>query len=330
MIPSSTPRSRKIVMLIIALIALGAAVFLLIGCPGTAKTTKAGNETIAAPTKLLDSNYLIRNLAFLTSSATAGRETATQGNLLAQAYIVNQFDSLRLAKADDSYLQPFKLRNDTSKTGHNVIGIIKGSRYPDNYLVITAHYDHLGTRNGNIYFGADDNASGTANLLAIAQYFKQNPPQHSLILVAFDAEEKGLLGSRYFVDNLPVPQSQILMNLNMDMVSRNDNNEIYASGTFHYPFLKKYVDSVQPISAVSIRFGHDDPAKGGSQDWTSQSDHYPFHLKKIPFLYFGVEDHADYHKPGDTFDKISQGFYYQVSTMITNTILVLDRQERLQ
>ena len=87
---------------------------------------------------------------------------------------------------------------------------------------------------------------------------------------------------------------------------------------------------MQPISAVSIRFGHDDPSKGGSQDWTTQSDHYPFHLKKIPFLYFGVEDHADYHKPGDTFDKINQGFYYQVSTMITNTILVLDRQERLQ
>ena len=120
------------------------------------------------------------------------------------------------------------------------------------------------------------------------------------------------------------------MNLNMDMVSRNDNNEFYSCGTFHYPFLKKYVDSVQPISAVSIRFGHDDPSKGGSQDWTTQSDHYPFHLKKIPFLYFGVEDHADYHKPGDTFDKINQGFYYQVSTMITNTILVLDRQERLQ
>src|SRR5688572_8325261 len=108
MMPGSTSRSRKIVMLIIALIALGAAVFLLIGCPGT---TKAGNQTIAAPSKLLDSNYLIRNLAFLTSPPTAGRETATQGNLLAQSYIVNQFDSLQLAKAGDSWLQPFKLRS---------------------------------------------------------------------------------------------------------------------------------------------------------------------------------------------------------------------------
>lgn len=325
--PSSTPRSRKILMLIIALIALGAAVFLLVGCPGT---TKATNQTIAAPSRLLDSTYLIRNLAFLTTPGMAGRETATPGNLLAQNFIVSQFDSLQLAKAGDSYVQEFKLRSDTTKIGHNVIGIIKGSRYPDSYLVISAHYDHLGTRNGNIYFGADDNASGTANLLALAQYFKQHPPKHSLIFAAFDAEEKGLLGSRYFVDHLPVPQSQILMNLNMDMISRNDNNEIYATGTFHYPFLKKYVDSVQPVSAVSIRFGHDDPSKGGMQDWTSQSDHYPFHLKKIPFLYFGVEDHADYHKASDTFDKINKGFYYQVSTMLANTILVLDRQERLQ
>jgi hypothetical protein len=87
---------------------------------------------------------------------------------------------------------------------------------------------------------------------------------------------------------------------------------------------------VQLLTPVNIRFGHDDRSKGGSDDWTTQSDHYTFHLKKIPFVYFGVEDHADYHKPSDTFDKINKSFYYQVCTMIANTVLLLDRQEKIQ
>jgi hypothetical protein len=327
MVSGSPTRSRKILLAIIAMIVLAAAALLLIGCPGT---TKASNQTVAAPSKLLDSISLINRLASLTTAEMAGRETATPGGRLAQQYVVRQFDSLQLEIIGGSRLQPFKLRTDTTRSGNNVIGVIKGTRYPDSYIAITAHYDHVGTRSGEIYYGADDNASGTSNLLTMAQYFKQHPPQHSLLIVAFDAEEKGLLGSRYFVDHLPVPQSSIIMNLNMDMISRNDKKEIFACGIFHYPFLKKYIDSVQSLTPVSIRFGHDNPAQGGSQDWTTQSDHYAFHLKKIPFIYFGVEDHADYHRPTDTFDKIDKSFYYQVCTMIANTIILLDRQEKLQ
>jgi hypothetical protein len=316
-------------LIIIAMIVMAAAAMLLIGCPGT---TKASNKNVAAPpAQLLDSSALINRLAYLTTKEMAGRESATPGGLLAQQYVLRQFDSLQLVKTGDSYLQPFKLRGrDSTRMGNNIVGIIRGTRYPDSYIAVTAHYDHVGTRSGEIYYGADDNASGTANLLTMAQYFKKHPPQHSLLIVAFDAEEKGLLGSRYFVDHLPVPQPAIIMNLNMDMISRNDNNEIYASGIHHYPFLKKYIDSAQALTPVNIRFGHDDPSKGSSQDWTSQSDHYAFHLKKIPFVYFGVEDHADYHKPSDTFDKIDKHFYYQVCTMIANTLLLLDRQEKIQ
>lgn len=328
MVYGTQPKSRRILQAIIALLLLAAAALLLIGCPDKTEDRKQSRQT-AASTGLLDSATLINRLAHLTTAEMAGRESATPGGLLAQQYVLRQFDSLKIEKAFDSYLQPFKLRNDTALTGNNIVGIIRGTRYPDSYIAITAHYDHVGVRNGDIYYGADDNASGTAALLTIAQYFKKNPPQHSLLIVAFDAEEKGLQGSRYFVDHLPVPQSSIIMNVNMDMVSRNDKNEIYACGIYHYPFLKKYVDSVQLISSVSVRFGHDDP-KTGSQDWTKQSDHYAFHLKKIPFLYFGVEDHPDYHKPSDTFDKIDKSFYYQVCGMIAKTIMVLDRQEKIE
>lgn len=297
-------------------------------CPAGKRTATNINNNAASG--LVDSAVLIHHLAWLTTDEMAGRESATPGNLLAQQYIVRQFDSLQLEKAGGSYLQPFPLRNDTTRKGNNVIGIIRGTRYPDRYIVVTAHYDHLGIRNGKTYYGADDNASGTAGLLAMARYFKQHPPLHSLLFVAFDAEEKGLVGSRYFADHSPIPLSQLVMNINMDMISRNDRQEIFACGTHHYPFLKKYVDTVQQQSAVTIRFGHDNPSAGSAQDWTTQSDHYAFHLKKIPFLYFGVEDHPDYHQPGDTFDKINKSFYYQVCAMITRFVLVIDRNgERL-
>ncbi len=95
--------------------------------------------------------------------------------------------------------------------------------------------------------------------------------------------------------------ANIIFNLNMDMVSRNDKNEIYASGTFHYPQLSKYIDSIRPLTKVTVSLGHDDASKGASDDWTTQSDHYPFHKKGIPYIYFGVEDHPDYHQPTDQF-----------------------------
>ena len=296
------------------------ALILLNACPRN-KQAKKGS---AGSYSIIDSVTLINHLAYLSSAAMEGRETGSHGNQLAREYIVRQFDSLGLK----SNVQSFPISND--RQGVNVIASIKGTQYPDSFIVITAHYDHLGLRNGAIYYGADDNASGTAAMLTMAKYFTKNNPKHSLLFIAFDAEEQGLLGSKYFVANSPVPVASMVMNLNMDMVSRNDNNEIYASGTHYYPFLKGYVDSVQTLSLVHLLFGHDDPAKGGSQDWTSQSDHFAFHQRHIPFLYFGVEDHADYHQPGDTFEKVNKSFYYQVCSAITGVALLIDRQPALR
>jgi hypothetical protein len=302
---------------------------LLTACPRDKKQPSKSKVATANTVANIDSATLIHHLAVLSSGNMAGRETGTPGNKLAQDYIVKIFDSLQLIKPGNSYLQPFPFGHN-GQQGTNIMGYLKGTTYPDSFIVITAHYDHLGTRNGTIYYGADDNASGTAALLTLAQYFKEHTPRHSLLFIAFDAEEKGLQGSKYFVANSPLPVQHFTMNLNMDMVSRNDSNEIYASGTFHYPFLKKYVDSVQSYTPVHMLFGHDDASKGGSQDWTNQSDHSPFHQSRIPYLYFGVEDHPDYHQPGDTFDKVNKSFYYQVCTAITGVVLLLDKQPVIQ
>ena len=144
-----------------------------------------------------------------------------------------------------------------------------------------------------------------------------------MIFVAFDAEEKGLQGARFFVKNLPVKKESILLNINMDMVSRNDKNELYIAGTHHYPKFKKYLKEVKKNAPVKLLFGHDDP-KLGRDDWTSQSDHGAFHRKKIPFIYFGVEDHKDYHKPTDVFENIQPKFYVEAVETIVIAVEAID------
>jgi Zn-dependent M28 family amino/carboxypeptidase len=304
--------------------ALFCAALLLTGCPPNKESKKATAATLIN----IDSATLINQLSIISSAEMAGRETGTPGNQRAREYIVKIFDSLQLSKTGDSFLQPFSF-GQSNQQGNNIVGVIKGTLFPDRYIAVTAHYDHLGTRNGTVFFGTDDNASGTSCLLSMARYFKQHPPRHSVLFVAFDAEEKGLQGSKFFVAHCPVPLTSVTLNINMDMVSRNDSNEIFASGIKHYPFLKRYVDSVQPFTPVHIRYGHDG-VNPGSQDWTNQSDHFAFYQNNIPYVYFGVEDHADYHQPGDTFDKVNKNFYYHVCTMITAVTSLLDQVDAVQ
>jgi Zn-dependent M28 family amino/carboxypeptidase len=309
------------------LVSMLSSLILASSCAGNSQQAKPASQPLYTHTKL-DSAQLIADLQFLSSPALEGRLVGTEGNKVARNYIAARFDSLQLAMPDSGRFQSFPARNRA--TGVNVLGIIKGTVYPDQYVVISAHYDHLGKKGEKIYTGADDNASGSAALLAMAAWFKQYPPQHSIIFAAFDAEEGGLMGSKYFAEHPAAPIANIIFNLNMDMVSRNDKNEIYASGTFHYPQLSKYIDSIRPLTKVTVSLGHDDASKGASDDWTTQSDHYAFHQKGIPYIYFGVEDHPDYHQPTDSFEKVNKSFYYQVCNMIAATAVLIDGQQSLK
>ncbi|HEX8638356.1 MAG TPA: M20/M25/M40 family metallo-hydrolase, partial [Pyrinomonadaceae bacterium] len=188
----------------------------------------------------------------------------------------------------------------------------------------TAHYDHVGIQKGEIYNGADDDASGTAALFALAEYFNKNKPAHTIIFAAFDGEESGLRGSRAFVAAPPVKKEQIALNVNMDMVSRNDKNELYASGTYHYPAFKPMLEQVAKKAKIKLLLGHDRPEQGPN-DWTNQSDHGSFHAAKIPFVYFGVEDHKDYHKPTDDFVNINQEFYVRAVETILEAVKSFDK-----
>jgi hypothetical protein len=112
----------------------------------------------------------------------------------------------------------------------------------------------------------------------------------------------------------------------MDMVSRSATREIYIAGTGYHPPLRQALEEVAKRSEVTVRFGHDGAdGKKGRDDWTTQSDHAAFHAAGIPFLYFGVEDHPDYHKPTDTIDKVSAAFFLQVAATVYDAVNTLDR-----
>ncbi|NBC67181.1 MAG: M28 family peptidase [Bacteroidetes bacterium] len=273
-----------------------------------------------------DEQQLIRDLRYLSSDKLEGRKTGTEGSRLAINFIEQRFDSLNLSMFGDSYRQLFNHTNLRSGEEFldavNLVGYVEGTEHPDRYLVITAHYDHLGIRDGEIFNGADDNASGTSALLAAADYFSENPPQNSMIFLAFDAEEQGLAGARWFVDHPVVPLKMIVMNVNLDMISTNFDNELFASGTYHYSYLKPIIESSAEHTEIDVKFGYD--SDSWPQDWTMASDHGPFHAKEVPFIYFGVVDHPHYHQPSDIFENINPQFFVDASAFILKAIEQLD------
>ena len=193
--------------------------------------------------------------------------------------------------------------------GVNLVGQISGTSPDGPVFVLGAHYDHLGVREGEIYNGADDNASGTVGILAIAEQLVASRPNQTVILVLFDGEEGGLRGARAFVGSPPVPLDRIALMINLDMVGRNDAGELYAVGTYHRPGLEPLVAGVAADAPVTLLMGHDRPDLPPGDDWTNASDHGPFHQQGVPFLYFGVEDHPDYHQPTDTSDRLHPAFH---------------------
>lgn len=277
-----------------------------------------------------DTASLFTDLRVLSADSMEGRLTGSEGSRKAIDYIVSRFESIGLTAYTPGYRQEFmaKGRNHKDRSapadsvrGVNLLGFIPG--YSDSVIVISAHYDHVGIIDSLIYNGADDNASGVAVMLAIAEYFVANKPEHTLIFAAFDAEEAGLQGSRYFTNSLAVDLSRIVLNINMDMVSQNTKGEIYAAGTRYSPFLKDYLSRSGEISGIKIRFGHD--GRDGLQDWTRSSDHGPFHQAGLPFVYFGVEDHPYYHKATDTYEQVPLPFFQSSATLILQSVIHLDK-----
>lgn len=260
----------------------------------------------------------LEDLRTLSSDAMEGREVGTPGNARARAYIVSRFAEIGLEPVGESFEHPFTFtrpvdfRDPDAGTrtldAVNVLGLVPGADR-SKVMVVSAHYDHVGFGDGEIFNGADDNASGVAALLAIAEHFKANPPAHDVVFAAFDAEEGGLNGARHFVANRPEALGEIAFNLNLDMVGYSPDGDIYAVGTYHHPALVPLVEHVAAGAPVRLETGYDRPTENRRDDWTLLSDHAPFHIEGIPFLYLGVEDHEHYHQVSDEYEIIDREFF---------------------
>ncbi|MBS1872847.1 MAG: M28 family peptidase [Acidobacteria bacterium] len=190
-------------------------------------------------------------------------------------------------------------------TSHNLVGYLPGKT--DEYVIIGAHYDHLGLggpnslapdQYGTVHPGADDNASGTAGLLELARWFSSQPQRNrGVLFLSFAGEEMGLIGSNWYVNHPPAPQAKAVAMINLDMIGRIKNNEIHVSGVGTGATLQKTVDDVAARHDLKVVVAD----RGGY----GPSDHMSFALKQIPVLFFFNGLHLDYHRPSDTWDKIN-------------------------
>jgi len=294
-----------------------------------------------APTPArIDGAQVLGDVKTLSSPAFAGRAVGTPGGRAARHYVLSRFHELKLVPAfGDSYEQPFRFtpfrgvmfwrpgfwKKKDPLDGANVAGFVRGTVDPHHYLVVSAHFDHLGVRDGKMYPGADDNASGTATMLAAARWFAAHPPRHTIVFVAFDGEERGLKGAAAFVAKPPVPLGDMLVDVNFDMVSRNVDKEIFVTGLYANPQLRPMVDAVRAHAQPAIVYGHDFPRPfWNMDDWTDQSDQGAFADAGVPFLYLGVADHPDYHQPTDTFEHIDPPFFLGVVESVIDLVTSLD------
>jgi len=262
----------------------------------------------------------LADLRVLAADDMQGRLVGSEGNARARAYLIDRLGEIGVEAVFENYEQSFTFQRSLdfrdpdapreTVQAVNLVGRIAGTNPGEHVMVVGAHYDHVGVDDeGNIFNGADDNASGTAGLLAIAAAFMENPPENDVILVAFDAEEGGLRGARHFVANRPEGYESIGFMLNMDMLAYSETDDLYAVGTWHYPVLLELVSAAAGQSSINLRTGYDEPSDDPRNDWTMLSDHGPFHAAGIPFLYLGVEDHEHYHQASDIYENMTLPFF---------------------
>jgi hypothetical protein len=265
----------------------------------------------------IDRNTLLNDVQTLSSDSFEGRKTGSAGNFKAADYITNRFDKIGLKSYNENYKHPFIVRNRRNEQikGINLIGYIKGKS--EKVIIISAHYDHVGINNSEIFNGADDNASGTASMIELAFALKQGKSkQYNFLFTAFSAEELGLNGSKYFVENPTIDLKSVNYMINMDMVGRmNDSSKTITVGG--YGTSSSWNTMISAIDKKDFSIKTDSSGSG-------PSDHTSFYRKDIPVLFFFTGLHSDYHKPSDDADKIN----YVVMFKIIRFIELLIRNDK--
>ncbi len=213
---------------------------------------------------------------------------------------------------------------DSVKQAENVAAILPGSdpALRDEYIVIGAHYDHIGVSEGRVYNGADDNASGVSVVMALAAGLPQRAPRRSVLFLLFSGEEKGLLGSKYFVRNPVVPLEKVVAMINMDMIGRNEPNAIGV--------IPSKVEGVSTLNAVlkTVNRDHGFELREDLDRYHRRSDHYSFVDKKVPSIFFFSDVHDDYHSPRDDWELLNYRKIARLTRLIEDLVATVadDRQ----
>ncbi|OFC71921.1 M20/M25/M40 family metallo-hydrolase [Alteromonas confluentis] len=288
------------------------------------------SHSASCETSPVEPSVLSSGLKTLSADDMEGRRTGTEGAEKAREYILDRIHATAFKGNVDVEVLPFDVQPRKEGEGKVIQGInilvhLEGTGESDKSLIVTAHYDHVGINKGEIYNGADDNASGVVAALAVMETFAAKPPQHDLWIIFPDAEEMGLQGSRHIAASLAVHKIvNPALAINFDMLAQNTKDELYVSGTYHNPALRPLVEQLAKRASIHLLMGHDKP-EDGDQDWTMQSDHGAFFKQGIPFLYFGVEDHPHYHKPSDTYENIPLDFFYRSVATVVDAVTFFEQ-----
>jgi len=289
-------------------------------------TSQKNSVSEVPPTKYINTITvadLKTHLYIVASDAMEGRETGSLGQKKAGDYLINQYKNNKIPfpKGATEYYQRIPAaylnakKDENLPDSENIWAYIEGSEKPNEIVVISAHYDHVGVKNGEVYNGADDDGSGTVALLEIAQAFQiakneGNGPKRSILILHVTGEEHGLHGSRYYSENPLFPLANTITDINIDMIGRRDelhkdsNNYVYLIGSDYLSTDLYNICEDANKNYANLFIDYKFNERTDPNRFYYRSDHYNFAKNGIPsvFLFNGV--HADYHKATDEVEKI--------------------------
>jgi len=326
--------------------------FFLMACSSSQNTAKEETNIDYAEkfATSITAEDLKTNLYIFASDEFEGRNTGEPGQKKAIEFLKNFYVSKGIASGlgGDNYYQevPAEWINKNTRRGkykdsENVLAFIKGSEKPDEIVVISAHLDHEGVKNGEIYNGADDDGSGSVAILEIAKAFKEaekagKGPKRSILFLHVTGEEKGLLGSKYYTENPIFPLANTVCDLNIDMIGRVDDahkadpNYVYLIGADKLSTELHQVSESVNTKYTNINLDYTYNDENDPNRFYYRSDHYNFAKHNIPVIFYFNGTHDDYHKPSDTPDKIEYELLEKRTRLVFHTAWeVANRETRL-
>ena len=312
-------------------------------------------KTVTDYAESISETELKTHLYTYASDEFMGREAGTEGETLAINFLKDYYESTGVSggSTDGSYFQEMTVtdRSGNSIDSYNVLGYIEGSDKANEVLVITSHLDHIGVEaDGQINNGADDDGSGTVAMMEIAEAFIMakedgNGPRRSLLFLHVSAEEKGLLGSKYYTDNPIYPLTNTVANLNIDMIGRVDSLHIEQPDYIYLIGSDILSDDLHDVSekanqdyvGLTIDYRYNDPTtlvyefgRWRENRYYYRSDHYHFIKNNIPAIFYFNGTHKDYHATTDTVEKINYSLLEKRTRLIFHTAWeIVNREERL-